>query len=132
MKELEEEKRCSEESVTLRTAKLSQSIGFHRSASRNISCLSKNNLKNVYETKCKNSVGITSENNFEVIALSISPDLGERIMVSGDRSLIEEIFPEVSQAMMDGRTSLPWNLDPKFVIRCDLFSSNIYETSIRH
>ncbi|KAB7505915.1 BTB/POZ domain-containing protein kctd15-like [Armadillidium nasatum] len=120
MKELEEEKRCSEESVTLRTSKLSQSIGLYKSGSRNISCISKNNLKNVYETKCKNSAGITSENNFEVIALSISPDLGERIMVSGDRSLIEEIFPEVSQSMMDGRTSLPWNLDPKFVIRFPL------------
>lgn len=53
----------------------------------------------------------------QVIALHISPDLGECVVISGDRAVVEEVFPEVSQAMMDARTSLPWNHDPKFVIR---------------
>lgn len=30
---------------------------------------------------------------WEVLALNISPDLGERVMLSGERSLIEESFP---------------------------------------
>lgn len=58
---------------------------------------------------------------FECVALHISPDLGERIMLSGDRSLLDEVFPETNQAMMDSRSSVAWNQhDTRHVIRFPL------------
>lgn len=58
---------------------------------------------------------------YEVIALHISPDLGERIMVSGERPLIDEIFPETSQAFSDSRSNVAWNqLDGRQIIRFPL------------
>lgn len=59
--------------------------------------------------------------SFECVALHISPDLGERIMLSGDRSLLDEVFPETNQAMMDARSGVSWNLhDARHVIRFPL------------
>ncbi|KAK7068147.1 BTB/POZ domain-containing protein kctd15, partial [Halocaridina rubra] len=57
---------------------------------------------------------------YDVIALNICPDLGERVMLSGESCVIEEIFPEVAQAMMDARSSLSWNHDMRFIIRFPL------------
>jgi len=41
-------------------------------------------------------------------------------MISGNRALVEEVFPEISQVLMDGRTSVAWNQDSKHVIRFPL------------
>lgn len=60
------------------------------------------------------------ENDFQCLALNINPELGERIMISGNRALVEEVFPEISQVLMDGRTSVAWNQDSKHVIRFPL------------
>lgn len=57
---------------------------------------------------------------WECLALYVSPDLGERIMLSGDRGLIEECFPEIASTLMDARTSVAWNQDPRHVIRFPL------------
>nr|CAD7257695.1 unnamed protein product [Timema shepardi] len=40
---------------------------------------------------------------YECVALHISPDLGERIMLSGERALLDEVFPETNQALLDAR-----------------------------
>jgi len=62
-----------------------------------------------------------SLHGYHVVALHISPDLGERVMVSGERKLIEESFPEVVQALSDNRTSVAWNQsDPEHVVRFPL------------
>lgn len=61
-----------------------------------------------------------SKVNFECLILNISPDLGERIMLSGERCLIEEVFPETRQAVMDGRSNVAWHHDSKHVIRFPL------------
>lgn len=59
--------------------------------------------------------------SYEVVALHISPDLGERIMLSAERSLLDEVFPETSQAALDGRSNVAWNqLDGRQVIRFPL------------
>lgn len=60
--------------------------------------------------------------NHECISLHVSPDLGERIMLSGDRALLSELFPETNQAVMDIRSTVAWNLlsDSKHVIRFPL------------
>lgn len=59
-----------------------------------------------------------SQDMYECVALHISPDLGERIMLSGDRSLLDEVFPETNQAVMDARTGAAWNQqDAHHVIR---------------
>lgn len=58
---------------------------------------------------------------YEVVALHISPDLGERIMMSAERSLLDEVFPETSQAMLDNRSNVAWNqLDGRQIIRFPL------------
>ncbi|XP_060520379.1 BTB/POZ domain-containing protein Tiwaz [Cylas formicarius] len=58
---------------------------------------------------------------YECVALHVSPDLGERIMLSGDRSLLDEVFPETNQAVMDARTGAAWNQqDAHHVIRFPL------------
>ncbi|XP_077302040.1 BTB/POZ domain-containing protein twz [Arctopsyche grandis] len=58
----------------------------------------------------------------ECVSLHVSPDLGERIMLSGDRVLLSELFPETNQAVMDIRSGVAWNLqsDSKHVIRFPL------------
>lgn len=50
-----------------------------------------------------------TEYNYEVVALHISPDLGERIMLSAERSLLDEVFPEVNQATQTSRSGVSWN-----------------------
>ncbi|KAJ9593996.1 hypothetical protein L9F63_014556, partial [Diploptera punctata] len=58
---------------------------------------------------------------YECVALHISPDLGERIMLSGERALLDEVFPETNQALMDARSSVAWNQhDARHVIRFPL------------
>lgn len=56
----------------------------------------------------------------QCLALNIFPDLGERITISGDRGLIEEVFPEASVVLMDSRSGVAWNQDAKYVIRFPL------------
>ncbi len=57
---------------------------------------------------------------FQCLALNISPELGERVCISGERNLIEEVFPEISQTLMDSRSGVAWNQDAKHVIRFPL------------
>lgn len=58
---------------------------------------------------------------YECVALHVSPDLGERIMLSGDRALLDEVFPETNQALMDARSGMAWNQhDTRHVIRFPL------------
>jgi len=61
-----------------------------------------------------------SSGAYEVLALNISPDLGERIMLSGKRELIEEVFPEIHNAIMDARSNVAWHHDARHVIRFPL------------
>lgn len=59
--------------------------------------------------------------NFEVVALQISPDLGERILMSSERSVLDEIFPETNQAILDARSGVAWNqFEGRQVIRFPL------------
>jgi len=57
---------------------------------------------------------------WEVLALHISPDLGERVMLSGERTLIEEAFPATGHAVMDARSTVAWHHDARHVIRFPL------------
>lgn len=58
---------------------------------------------------------------FEVVALHVSPDLGERIMLSAERALLDEIFPETTQMMLESRSNVSWNqLDGRQIIRFPL------------
>lgn len=76
---------------------------------------SKNGYNNNYspqsDTKstCLLSHRSNSCDTFEVVALHVSPDLGERILFSADRTLLEELFPETSQAALDARSNASWN-----------------------
>lgn len=59
--------------------------------------------------------------NFECVALHVSPDLGERVMLSGGRALLDEVFPETTQAVIDARSGVAWHQqDARHVIRFPL------------
>jgi len=58
--------------------------------------------------------------SWEVVALNICPDMGERIMISGYRETLEQLFPEISTTLQDARHTLAWNSSTKYVIRFPL------------
>lgn len=53
--------------------------------------LFKNDRKSSSPDKCGD--------NYEVISLHISPELGERILISTDRNILFNIFPETNQVL---------------------------------
>ncbi|KAK3535669.1 hypothetical protein QTP70_019727 [Hemibagrus guttatus] len=55
----------------------------------------------------------------ECLVVRVTPDLGERIALSGDKALIEEIFPETGDVMCNS-VNAGWNQDPTHVIRFPL------------
>ncbi|KAL7050289.1 hypothetical protein ACKWTF_004025 [Chironomus riparius] len=68
-----------------------------------------------------NNNKITHNDTFEVVALQISPDLGERILMSSERNVLDEIFPETNQAILDARSGVAWNqFEGRQVIRFPL------------
>lgn len=70
---------------------------------------------------CNSDSSRNSHDTYECVALHVSPDLGERIMLSGDRTLLDEVFPETNQALMDARSGMAWNQqDVHHVIRFPL------------
>lgn len=71
-------------------------------------------------SRLKSTNRLTSNASYEIVGLHISPDLGERIMLSAERSIIDEIFPETIQAAIDIRSNVTWNLDGRPLIRFPL------------
>jgi len=61
-----------------------------------------------------------NSDSWEVVAVNISPEMGERIMISGSRDTLEELFPEIAHTLQDARHSLAWNSSSKYVIRFPL------------
>ncbi|XP_067853629.1 BTB/POZ domain-containing protein kctd15 isoform X1 [Heptranchias perlo] len=72
----------------------------------------------------------------ECLVLRVTPDLGERISMSGEKSLIEDIFPETGDVMCNS-VNAGWNQDPTHVIRfplngyCRLNSVQVLERSLQ-
>ncbi|CAB1324054.1 unnamed protein product [Coregonus sp. 'balchen'] len=57
--------------------------------------------------------------DFKCVVVRVAPELGERITLSGDRALIEEVFPEVGDVMCNSLNA-GWNHDSTHVIRFPL------------
>ncbi|KAG9333046.1 hypothetical protein JZ751_013855 [Albula glossodonta] len=55
----------------------------------------------------------------ECLVVRVAPDLGERITLSGDKALIEEVFPEIGDVMCNS-VNAGWNHDSTHVIRFPL------------
>ncbi|XP_055800042.1 uncharacterized protein LOC129869561 isoform X1 [Salvelinus fontinalis] len=55
----------------------------------------------------------------ECVVVRVAPELGERITLSGDRALIEDVFPEVGDVMCNSLNA-GWNHDSTHVIRFPL------------
>lgn len=55
----------------------------------------------------------------ECLVVRVTPDLGERITLSGEKVLIEEVFPETGDVMCNS-VNAGWNQDPTHVIRFPL------------
>lgn len=71
--------------------------------------------------RMKNPNRSLANDTYDVVALHISPDLGERIMMSAERYILDEIFPETTQAVLEARTNVAWNqLDGRQIIRFPL------------
>lgn len=68
----------------------------------------------------------------ECLTISMCPDLGERIFLSGRKPTIEQCFPELTLAISDSRNS-GWTLESNHVIRfpingfCKLNSIQVLE-----
>ena len=82
------------------------------------SCINSNTSDNADSPKdCSQE---NNEYNYQCLAVNISPELGERVCISGERALIEDVFPEISQNIMDSNKAAVWNQDSKHVIRFPL------------
>lgn len=55
----------------------------------------------------------------ECVVVRVAPDLGERITLSGDKALIEDVFPEIGDVMCNS-VNAGWNHDSTHVIRFPL------------
>ncbi|NIG58112.1 BTB/POZ domain-containing protein KCTD15 [Pontoporia blainvillei] len=55
----------------------------------------------------------------DCLVVRVTPDLGERIALSGEKTLIEEVFPETGDVMCNS-VNAGWNQDPTHVIRFPL------------
>lgn len=69
----------------------------------------------------------------ECLVVRVAPDLGERITLSGDKALIEDVFPEIGDVMCNS-VNAGWNHDSTHVIRfplngyCHLNSVQVMKT----
>ena len=104
---------------------------FNIAMIRQIEHLKRDKLRNGIKTSTSRSPSPTrvkassnkrvNSENYEVVALHISPDLGERILMSTERSVLDEIFPETNQAILDARSGVAWNqFEGRQVIRFPL------------
>nr|KAF7415518.1 hypothetical protein H0235_012110 [Vespula pensylvanica] len=65
--------------------------------------------------------GTEGNRSYECVALHVNPDLGERIMLSGGHTLLDEVFPEAMQAVINARSGIAWHQqDTRHVIRFPL------------
>lgn len=70
----------------------------------------------------------------ECLVVRVAPDLGERITLSGDKALIEDVFPEIGDVMCNS-VNAGWNHDSTHVIRfplngyCHLNSVQVMEAA---
>ncbi|VDH93959.1 BTB/POZ domain-containing protein kctd15-like [Mytilus galloprovincialis] len=93
--------------------------------------------KNIKTEKPDSAISGSSREFCDCIAVAISPDLGERISLSAEKRLLEEVFPELSSALMDSRNS-GFNLDSHYVIRfplngfCKLNSVQVFQRLLNH
>lgn len=65
----------------------------------------------------------------ECLVVRVTPDLGERIALSGEKVLIEEVFPETGDVMCNS-VNAGWNQDPTHVID-PLSSERVLQTQLR-
>uniref|UniRef100_A0A6A7GB03 BTB/POZ domain-containing protein kctd15-like n=2 Tax=Hirondellea gigas TaxID=1518452 RepID=A0A6A7GB03_9CRUS len=121
--QLEEHRRNKQQQLTNNN---NDSLDGHSSSDlRQYNSNNNNDPDALFLSRCKNTLlnGIKREEEqlgYHVVAVHISPDLGERVMVSGERSVVEDLFPEVAQAIMEARSAMVWNHDPKFIIKFPL------------
>jgi BTB/POZ domain-containing protein KCTD1/15 len=58
---------------------------------------------------------------YECITVNVTPDLGERITLTADRNVAEEMFPEIADGLnTNGRSHAGWNTDQNQLTRFPL------------
>ncbi|GAB6020701.1 hypothetical protein CHUAL_003369 [Chamberlinius hualienensis] len=97
-----------------------RSCGLGGATSSTVSLDRNDHFNDRLHSSCHSDDG-GSDGVCQCIALNISPDLCERIMLSGERAVVEETFPEISHTLMDARSGVSWNTsDARHVIRFPL------------
>lgn len=90
-------------------------------------------------SKIKMEPGTLPAEIVDCVAVHISPDLGERVSLSADRAMLEEVFPEMNSALVDSQGSgYIRNMDSRYVIRfplngyCKLNSIQVLQRLMGH
>lgn len=94
-------------------------------------------IDELVESLLKHKQRNDSEPEKECLTISMCPDMGERISLSARKATIEELFPELSSALVDKRNS-GWAIDSDYVIRfpingfCKLNSIQVLERVVNN
>ncbi|XP_015783586.1 BTB/POZ domain-containing protein kctd15-like isoform X3 [Tetranychus urticae] len=128
-------RRASNSSTSITTIPPITSINVNNNSSAsaknavNIGSTNTTASANVTQTLMTNSTNTMSptsssfsdpiESDFQCISLNVRLEC-ELIMISGRRTIVEEIFPEIIASLMDSRTNVTWIQDSKYIIRFPL------------
>lgn len=65
-----------------------------------------------------------AKDQYECVSVHVSPDLGERVMLSGDHVVLDEVFPETGYSALEpsaGRPAVSWTpVDSRHLVRFPL------------
>lgn len=65
-----------------------------------------------------------TKDQYECVSVHVSPDLGERVMLSGDHAVLDEVFPETGHSALEpsaGRPAVSWTpMDSRHLVRFPL------------
>jgi len=65
-----------------------------------------------------------AKEQYECVSVHVSPDLGERVMLSGDHAVLDEVFPETGHSALEssaGRPAVSWTpVDSRHLVRFPL------------
>lgn len=65
-----------------------------------------------------------AKDQYECVSVHVSPDLGERVMLSGDHAVLDEVFPETGHSALEpsaGRPAVSWTpVDSRHLVRFPL------------
>lgn len=75
-------------------------------------------------SRSSSSLSGNKDHQYECVSVHVSPDLGERVMLSGDHAVLDEVFPETGHSALEpsaGRPAVSWTpVDSRHLVRFPL------------